>query len=69
MKPWLKRRALGLIDPLPTEKPRLFSTKGYLSDLDSMIQIEYVAQSTKTSKPREAMVRMLVDLELIQKEK
>lgn len=72
MKGYVKRRALALVDPLPNEpkeRPKLFSTKGYLNDLDSMIQTEYVAQIDEASKHREAMVKMLVDLELIQKEK
>ena len=66
MKGYVKRRLKELT---PSDKPRLFSTKGYLHDLDSMIQTEYVAQLDEASRPREAMVRMLVDLELIQKEK
>ena len=67
MKPYVLRRLKGMSDPLPTVKPKLFSTKGYMSDLDSMIQTEYVAQIDQTSNPREAMVKMLVDLELIQR--
>ena len=67
MKPYVLRRLKGMSDPLPTVKPKLFSTKGYMSDLDSMIKTEYVAQIDQTSNPREAMVKMLVDLELIQR--
>ena len=67
MKPYVLRRLKCMSDPLPTVKPKLFSTKGYMSDLDSMIQTEYVAQIDQTSNPREAMVKMLVDLELIQR--
>ena len=66
MKGYVKRRLKGLIDPL--EKPKLFSSKGYLSDLDSMIQTQYVGE-LKGYDRQEAMVRMLVELELKEKEK
>ena len=65
MKPYVKRRVSEIMSK---EKPMLFSIKRYLSDLDSMIQTEYVAQLDGVGGG-EAMVRMLVDLELIQKEK
>ena len=62
MKGYVKRRMTGLTE---TRKPRLFSTKGYLGDLDSMIQSE---QSTK-GKQKAAMVSMLVELELMTRER
>ena len=65
MKSYVKRRVSEIMSK---EKPMLFSIKRYLSDLDSMIQTEYVAQLDGASGG-EAMVRMLVDLELIQREK
>ncbi len=69
MKPYVLRRLKGMSDPLPTEKPRLFSTKGYLTDLDSMIQKEYSAalgdESITTSV--NGMLFMLVELELMAK--
>ena len=69
MKPYVLRRLKGIVDPV-SEKPMLFHSKGYLSDLDSMIQAEYVAQlDTDYNKGNSAMVKMLVDLELIEKEK
>ena len=64
MKPYVKRRVSEIMSK---EKPMLFSIKRYLSDLDSMIQTEYVAQLDGVGGG-EAMVRMLVDLALIQKE-
>lgn len=65
MKPYIKRRVGELMS---NEKPKLFSTKGYLTDLDAMIQTEYVAQMDGANG-REAMVKMLVDLELTEKER
>ena len=65
MKSYVKRRVSEIMSK---EKPMLFSIKRYLNDLDSMIQTEYVAQLDGASGG-EAMVRMLVDLELIQREK
>ncbi len=62
MKGYVKRRMTIMTE---TRKPRLFSTKGYLSDLDSMIRSE---QGTK-SKQKAAMVSMLVELELMTRER
>ncbi len=68
MKGYVKRRMTGLTE---TRKPRLFSTKGYLSDLDSMIQTQYQATLNRgiIGNKTEAMVSMLVELELKEKEK
>ena len=68
MKGYVKRRMTGVME---TRKPRLFSTKGYLSDLDSMIQTQYqgaLATGIIGGKT-EAMVSMLVELELKEKER
>ena len=68
MRGYVKRRMSGMKE---TRKPRLFSTKGYLSDLDSMIQTQYqgaLAVGIIGGKT-EAMVSMLVALELNEKER
>ena len=62
MRGYVKRRMSGMKE---TRKPRLFSTKGYLGDLDSMIRSE---QSTE-GKQKAAMVSMLVELELMTRER
>ena len=61
MQGYVKRRVSDL-----TLKPRLFHSKGYLSDLDNMIQEQYVAQ-LQGSEGGEAMVKMLLDLETKEK--
>lgn len=64
MKGYVKSKRSGMMKS-GTRKPRLFSTKGYLGDLDSMIQSE---QGT-TGKRKAAMVSMLVELELMTRER
>lgn len=68
MKGYIGRRMSSMKE---TRKPRLFSTKGYLSDLDSMIQTQYqgaLAVGVIGNKT-EAMVSMLVKLECNEKER
>lgn len=54
-----------------TRKPQLFHVKNYLTDLDSMIQTEYLAQmdSGVMGGTKGAMVSMLVELELKERER
>ena len=51
--------------PVETDAPELFKRSGYLGDLDSMIRSE---QSTE-GKQKAAMVSMLVELELMTRER
>ena len=66
MKGYIKRRVNELGSNV---KPKLFHKTGYLNDLNDMISAEYIAQLDVDYKGNTGMVKMLVDLELIEKEK
>lgn len=68
MKGYVKRRMSVMKE---TRKPRLFSTKGYLTDLNAMIQSQYQATLAVgvIGNKTEAMVSMLVELECNEKER
>ncbi len=62
MKGYVKRRLDNMV---PRERPKLFSSKGYLTDLDSMLQGEYVSQLEGADGVHgEAMIAMLTALEI-----